>query len=61
MTETVFTYGAPQLKFGPGAADQVGHDLTVRGAPRGLGVTEPGVLATGWPDLNEFKHTRIPR
>ena len=22
MSETVFTYGAPQLKFGPGASDE---------------------------------------
>src|SRR6478736_6611734 len=25
--ESVFTYGAPQLKFGAGAADEIGHDL----------------------------------
>jgi alcohol dehydrogenase class IV len=46
----VFTYGAPQLKFGPGAADEIGHDLTVLGASRVLVVTDPGVLSTGWPD-----------
>ena len=27
MTETVFTYAAPALKFGSGASDEVGHDL----------------------------------
>jgi hydroxyacid-oxoacid transhydrogenase len=48
--EAVFTYGAPQLKFGPGSADEVGHDLRVLGATRVLVVTDPGVLATGWPD-----------
>jgi alcohol dehydrogenase class IV len=48
--ETVFTYGAPQLKFGPGAADEIGHDLRVLGATRVLIVTDAGVLATGWPD-----------
>ena len=48
--EAVFTYGAPQLKFGPGAADEIGHDLTVLGATRVLVVTDPGVHATGWPD-----------
>ncbi|GAB3876506.1 hydroxyacid-oxoacid transhydrogenase [Terrabacter terrigena] len=48
--ETVFTYGAPQLKFGPGAADEIGHDLGALGATRVLVVTDAGVLATGWPD-----------
>ena len=48
--ETVFTYGAPQLKFGPGAADEIGHDLGLLGASRVLVVTDAGVLATGWPD-----------
>lgn len=48
--EAVFTYGAPQLKFGPGAADEIGHDLAVLGATRVLVVTDPGVLSTGWPD-----------
>ena len=27
MSETVFTYAAPALKFGPGASAEVGHDL----------------------------------
>ena len=27
MRETVFTYAAPALKFGPGASAEVGHDL----------------------------------
>jgi alcohol dehydrogenase class IV len=48
--ESVFTYGAPQLKFGAGAADEIGHDLLVLGASRVLVVTDAGVLATGWPD-----------
>ena len=30
--ESVFTYGAPQLKFGTGAADEIGHDLLGLGA-----------------------------
>lgn len=47
--ESVFTYGAPQLKFGPGASDEIGHDLAVLGARRVLVVTDPGVAATGWP------------
>src|SRR6478752_2950765 len=48
--ETVFTYGAPQLKFGPGAADEIGHDLAAMGVTRALVVTDAGVQATGWPD-----------
>ncbi|SFO80451.1 iron-containing alcohol dehydrogenase [Actinomadura madurae] len=47
--ETVFTYGAPQLKFGTGAADELGFDLTQLGARRVLVVTDPGVSATGGP------------
>lgn len=40
--ETVFTYGAPQLKFGTGAADELGFDLKQLGARRVLVVTDPG-------------------
>jgi alcohol dehydrogenase class IV len=47
--ESVFTYGAPQLKFGVGAADEVGFDLSQTGARRVLVVTDPGVAATGSP------------
>ncbi|MFD0690416.1 hydroxyacid-oxoacid transhydrogenase [Actinomadura fibrosa] len=47
--ETVFTYGAPQLKFGAGAADEIGYDLAQYGARRVLVVTDPGVAATGGP------------
>jgi hydroxyacid-oxoacid transhydrogenase len=49
MTETVFTYGAPQLKFGSGSSDEIGYDLTTYGAKRVLVVTDPGVAATGHP------------
>lgn len=49
MSETVFTYASPALKFGPGAADEVGHDLASFGAKRVLLVTDPGVAATGHP------------
>jgi hydroxyacid-oxoacid transhydrogenase len=47
--ETVFTYGAPQLKFGPGASDEIGFDLAQYGVRRVLVVTDPGVAATGHP------------
>lgn len=47
--ESVFTYGAPQLKFGSGAADEIGYDLSLTGARRVLVVTDPGLAATGTP------------
>jgi alcohol dehydrogenase class IV len=49
MTETVFTYGAPGLKFGDGASDEIGYDLAQLGARRALVLTDPGVQATGMP------------
>ena len=47
--ETVFTYGAPQLKFGAGSSDEIGYDLSQYGVRRILLVTDPGVAATGHP------------
>lgn len=47
--ETVFTYGAPGLKFGVGARHELGFDLGQLGARRVLIVTDPGVAATGAP------------
>ncbi len=47
--ESVFTYGAPQLKFGSGASDEIGFDLSRFGVHRVLVVTDPGVAATGLP------------
>ncbi len=49
VPESVFTYGAPALKFGRGAADEVGHDLRALGVTRALVVTDAGVAATGAP------------
>ena len=48
-SETVFTYGAPVLKFGTGASDEIGYDLAQYGARRVLVVTDPGIAATGLP------------
>ena len=47
--ETVFTYGAPGLKFGVGARHELSHDLAQLDARRVLIVTDPGVAATGAP------------
>lgn len=48
--ETIFTYGAPSLKFGPGASEEIGSDLRSLGASRVLVVTDAGVRATGSVD-----------
>jgi hydroxyacid-oxoacid transhydrogenase len=47
--ESIFTYGAPLLKFGPGASSEIGFDLAEYGVRRVLVVTDPGVAATGSP------------
>jgi alcohol dehydrogenase class IV len=47
--ESVFTYGAPQLKFGDGASDEIGYDLAQLGARRVLVITDPGLARTGLP------------
>jgi alcohol dehydrogenase class IV len=47
--ETVFTYGAPGLKFGVGSRHELGHEVRELGARRVLVVTDPGVAATGTP------------
>jgi alcohol dehydrogenase class IV len=50
LTETVFTWGAPPLKFGAGALDEIGFDCGQMGLSRVLIVTDPGVAATGIPE-----------
>ena len=52
MSESVFTYAAPGLKFGRGASSEIGWDVQqlVGGARRVLLVTDPGVAATGHPE-----------
>ncbi len=47
--ESVFTYGAPALKFGRGASDEIGCDLAALGARRVLVISDPGVMAVGHP------------
>ena len=49
ITESIFTWGAPPLKFGVGALDELGHDLGQFGIERVLVITDPGVAATGVP------------
>ncbi|WP_181764159.1 hydroxyacid-oxoacid transhydrogenase [Streptomyces albidus (ex Kaewkla and Franco 2022)] len=47
--ETIFTWGAPPLKFGAGASDEIGFEMTQYGAQRVLVLTDPGVGALGVP------------
>ncbi|MCW2819369.1 MAG: adhfe [Marmoricola sp.] len=49
MSEQVFTYGAPGLKFGEGASDEIGYDLSQYDVKRVLVITDAGVAATGHP------------
>jgi alcohol dehydrogenase class IV len=49
VSETVFTYAAPALKFGTGASAEIAYDLGKYAARRALLVTDPGVAATGHP------------
>ncbi len=47
--ETIFTWGAPPLKFGAGALDEIGFEISQYGAHRVLIVTDPGISAAGIP------------
>jgi alcohol dehydrogenase class IV len=47
--ETIFTWGAPPLKFGPGAVDEIGFEMAQFGASRVLILTDPSVSALGLP------------
>jgi hydroxyacid-oxoacid transhydrogenase len=49
ITETVFSWGAPPLKFGIGAIDEIGFDCGHMGLSRVLVITDEGVAATGIP------------
>ncbi len=47
--ETIFTWGAPPLKFGAGALDEIGFELSQFDVKRVLIITDPGVNAIGIP------------
>jgi hydroxyacid-oxoacid transhydrogenase len=47
--ETIFTWGAPPLKFGAGAVDEIGYEMAQFGAKRVLILTDPTVNASGLP------------
>jgi hydroxyacid-oxoacid transhydrogenase len=47
--ETIFTWGAPPLKFGAGAVDEIGFEMAQFGARRVLILTDPTINALGIP------------
>ena len=47
--ETIFTWGAPPLKFGAGAVDEIGFEMAQFGARRVLILTDPEINALGIP------------
>ena len=48
--ESIFTWGAPPLKFGAGAVDEIGFDMAQFGARRVLILTDPRISGLGIPD-----------
>jgi hydroxyacid-oxoacid transhydrogenase len=47
--ETIFTWGAPPLKFGAGALDEIGFEMSQYGVKRVLIVTDSTINGTGIP------------
>src|SRR2546429_9728057 len=47
--ESIFTWGAPPLKFGAGAVDEIGFEMAQFGARRGPILTDPPINALGIP------------
>ena len=43
-------FHAPEIVFGPGSLPEAAHAAVRLGARRPLVVTDPGLLAAGWPD-----------
>jgi hydroxyacid-oxoacid transhydrogenase len=50
LTETVFTWGSPPIKFGIGAVDEIGYDCGQFGLEQVLVLTDPWVAESGLPD-----------
>ncbi|MDO5629638.1 MAG: hydroxyacid-oxoacid transhydrogenase [Mobilicoccus sp.] len=49
VEETIFTWGAPPLKFGAGALDEIGFDVSQYGAKRVLVLSDERLTALGLP------------
>jgi alcohol dehydrogenase class IV len=52
--ESIFTWGAPPLKFGAGALAEIGQEVAAMGARSCLVICDPGVREAGVPD--EVRH-----
>ncbi len=50
IEETIFTWGAPPLKFGAGALDEVGFEMSQYNVKRVLILTDSTIHATGIPE-----------
>ena len=51
--ESVFTWAAPPVVFGPGALDETGAHVAALGIRRAAVVTDPGLVRTGLPSRVE--------
>ena len=49
VEETIYTWGAPPLKFGPGAVDEIGFDIAQFSVERVLIITDANVHSAGLP------------
>ena len=49
VEDTIYTWGAPPLKFGPGAVDEIGFDIAQFGVERVLIITDANVHSAGLP------------
>ncbi|GLY17447.1 alcohol dehydrogenase [Kineosporia sp. NBRC 101677] len=58
MNETIFTWGAPPLKFGPGAIDEIGFEMSQYDVSRVLIITDATISATGIPQRIQEQLTR---
>ncbi len=57
--ETIFTWGAPPLKFGAGALDEVGFEMAQFNVKRVLILTDPTIMASGIPHrIADLLHQR---
>src|ERR1700685_2112561 len=56
--ETIFTWGAPPIKFGAGAVDEIGFEMAQHGAKRVLLLTDPGINQRDLPARCTDSRTR---
>src|SRR6185312_13641547 len=56
--ETIFTWGAPPLKFGAGALDEIGFEMSQYNVKRVLIVTDSTINGTGIPNRIQDQLTK---